>query len=109
MLPSPTSSSACVTVSPSVCRAASFSRKPNACVNHSIAAAASSYAMNGTIVCGTCALVRRLVPALELLAQVAQEAARERTVHEPVVVRERQVHDRPDRDHVFAEVVLHDP
>src|SRR5687768_5956211 len=43
------------------------------------------------------ALVVRLSPALELGAQVAQEAARERAVDEAVVVREGQVHDRADR------------
>src|SRR3990170_6781719 len=55
------------------------------------------------------ALVLRLSPALELSAQVAQEAAREGAVDEAVVVGEGQVHDRADRDHVLAELVLHDP
>ena len=50
-----------------------------------------------------------LVPGLEPLAQVAEEAAGERAVDQPVVVRQRQVHDRPDRDHVLAELVLDDP
>src|SRR2546423_5016413 len=61
----------------------------------------------------TCArtsdLVRGFVPRLQLLAQVAQEAAGEGAVHEAVVVRERQVHDRADRDHVLAAVVLDHP
>src|SRR5689334_23276544 len=103
------SSSACVTVSASMWRASRFSRKPNARVSHSIAAAASSYAMNGTMVCVMRALVRRLVPVLELVAQVAKEASGECAVDKPMVVRERQVHDRTDRDHVLAQVVLHDP
>src|SRR5881227_3963093 len=105
MLPSPTSSSACPIVPSSpVMRAASFSRKPYARVSQSIAAAASSYARNGTMVCAIADLVRRFFPALELLAQVAQEASGERAVDEPVVVRERQVHHRPDRDHVLTEL-----
>src|SRR5438477_5309856 len=54
-------------------------------------------------------LVGGLVPGLQLLAQVAQEAAGQGAVHETVVVRERQVHDRPDRDHVLAAVVLDHP
>ena len=54
-------------------------------------------------------LVVRLVPGLELLAQVAEEAAGEGAVDEPVVVRQREVHDRPDRDHVLAQLVLDDP
>jgi len=55
------------------------------------------------------ASVGRLVPRLELLAQVTQKAASEGAVDEPVVVRERQVHDRTDRDHVGAAVVLDHP
>src|ERR1700747_1785655 len=54
-------------------------------------------------------LVGRLVPGLEALSQVAQEAAGEGSVDEPVVVRERQVHDRADRDHILAPVVLDHP
>ena len=54
-------------------------------------------------------LVSRLVPGLELVAQVAEEASGKRAVDEAMVVRERQVHDRPDGDHVLAELVLHDP
>src|SRR5437763_12512755 len=50
--------------------------------------------------------VSRFVRGLELFAQVAQEAARQRTVDEPVFVRQRQVHDRPYRDHVLAPDVL---
>src|SRR5712692_5215923 len=57
----------------------------------------------------TAALVVGLAVRLELLAQVAQEAARERAVDEAMVVRQCQVHDRPDRDHVLAPLVLHDP
>src|SRR5439155_27270788 len=53
--------------------------------------------------------VSRLVPALELVPQVVQEAARERAVDEAMVVREGQVHDRADRDYVLAHVVLDDP
>ena len=51
----------------------------------------------------------RLLPALEPLAQVAEEAAAVGAVDEPVVVGEREVHQRPDRDHVLAELVLDDP
>src|SRR4030095_16414545 len=54
-------------------------------------------------------LVVALAPGLETLAQVAQEPARVRAVDETVVVRERDVHDRPDRDHVLAELVLDNP
>src|SRR4051812_1257115 len=54
-------------------------------------------------------LIVRLAPLFEPLAQVAQEAARERAVDQPVVVRERQVHDRPDRDRVGAVVVADHP
>src|SRR5581483_6599431 len=57
----------------------------------------------------TSALERRLVPRLELPAQVAQEATRVRAVDEAVVVRQRDVHDRADRDHVPAELVLYHP
>src|SRR5207248_4657358 len=53
--------------------------------------------------------VRRLVPGLEILAEVVEEAARERPVDEAVVVREGQVHDRADRDHVLAAIVLDHP
>src|SRR5437763_15508750 len=53
--------------------------------------------------------VRRLVPRFELLAYVAQEPTRERAIHEPVIVREREVHDRADRDHVLAALVLDNP
>src|SRR3954451_24136199 len=98
-----------MTPSAPVIRSPSFSRKPKARVSQSIALAASSYAMNGTIVWAISASVGGLVPALEALTQVAQETSGERTVDEPVVVREREVHDRPDRDHVLAELVLHDP
>src|SRR6476646_3180349 len=55
------------------------------------------------------ALERGLVPGLELLAQVAQEAARVGAVDEAVVVRQGDVHDRANRDHVVAELVLDDP
>src|SRR5438128_2120398 len=55
------------------------------------------------------ALVVVLTPALELLAQVAEEAARIRAVNEAVVVREGDVHDRADRYHVLAELVLDHP
>src|SRR6478672_8254933 len=65
--------------------------------------------MNGTIRWLTVRLVAVFAPGLELLAEVAQEAARERAVDETVVVREGQVHDRADRDHVLAELVLNDP
>src|SRR5206468_12543574 len=49
------------------------------------------------------------LPVLEPLAQLLQEPARVGAVDEAVVVRERDVHQRPDRDHVLAERVLHDP
>src|SRR5439155_24617866 len=49
------------------------------------------------------------LPALEPLAQVTEEAPRKGSVDEAVVVRERDVHQRPDRDHVLAELVLDDP
>src|SRR5574337_154218 len=58
---------------------------------------------------GSIALVRGFVPALEPGAEVVQEEARVRAVDEAVVVRERQVHDRADRDHVVPELVLNDP
>src|SRR3569833_2997901 len=54
-------------------------------------------------------LVVRLAPALEALLQVAQEAARVRAVDEAVVVRQREVHHRADRDRVVAVLVAHDP
>src|SRR5438045_1355037 len=50
-----------------------------------------------------------LAPGLEALAEIAQEAPGQRAVDQTVVVRERQVHDRPDRDRVVAELVLDDP
>src|SRR5690242_12199047 len=65
--------------------------------------------MNGTMRWPTVRLVAVFAPGLQLLAQVAQEATRERAVDEPVVVREGQVHDRANRDHVLAELVLDDP
>src|SRR3954451_4851728 len=65
--------------------------------------------MNGTIRWPMSSLVAVFAPGLELLAQVAQESAGERAVHEAMVVRERQVHDRADREHVFPELVLDDP
>src|SRR6059058_3928492 len=43
------------------------------------------------------------LPGFEPLAQLLEEAAGIGAVHEPVVVRERDVHQRPDRDHVLAE------
>src|SRR3954447_4809846 len=64
--------------------------------------------MNGTIRCDV-TLSPVALPALEPLAQVAQEAARVRAVDETVVVRERDVHERTDRDDVLAERVLHNP
>src|SRR5512141_2925814 len=54
-------------------------------------------------------LVGAFFPGLELVAEIPEEAARQRPVDEAVVVRQRQVHDRPDRDHVLAELVLDDP
>src|SRR5690242_15294456 len=54
-------------------------------------------------------LVAVFAPALQLLAQVAQEATSEGAVDQAVVVRERDVHDRADRDHVLPELVLDDP
>src|SRR5512132_2807103 len=58
----------------------------------------------------TCArLILRLAPALELLAQVAEEASGERPVDQAVVVRQGEVHHRSDRNHVLAELVLDDP
>src|SRR5437763_176188 len=65
--------------------------------------------MNGTTVCVTAFSVRRLVPGLELLAEVAEEPPGKRSVDESVVVRERQVHDRADTDYVLAELVLDHP
>src|SRR6478609_4842810 len=65
--------------------------------------------MNGTMRWLTERLVLVLAPGLQLLAEVAQEATRECAVDEAVVVREGQIHDRPDRDHVLAELVLDDP
>src|SRR5215211_8705001 len=99
--------SACVTVpSGSVWRSVASSRKPNARQSHPIAVSASSYASIGTI---RCRVVDRsvvlLAPALEALAEIAQEAPGERAVDQAVVVRERQVHDRPDRDRVHAVLV----
>src|SRR5205085_9823774 len=61
----------------------------------------------------TCARITRLVggfvPSLQLLAQVVEEATGEGAVDETVVVRQRQVHDRPDRYHVLAAIVLDHP
>src|SRR5215213_5735324 len=54
-------------------------------------------------------LVVTFAPVLELLAERGEEAAGEGTVDETVVVRERDVHDRPNPDHVLAELVRHDP
>ena len=51
------------------------------------------------------ALVVRLVPRLELLAQVAEELTRVGAVDEAVIVGECQVHQRTDRDRVVAGVV----
>src|SRR5207248_6863515 len=48
-------------------------------------------------------------PALEALAKLLEEAAGVRAVDEAVVVRKRDVHQRPDRDDVLAHRVLHDP
>ena len=56
-----------------------------------------------------CASYRARSHVLEPLAQVAEEAAGVGAVDEPVVVRQRDVHHRPDRDHVLAELVLDDP
>src|SRR5438093_1185968 len=53
--------------------------------------------------------VSRFVPGLKLLAEVVEEAAREGAVDETMVVREGQVHDRADRDHVLAAIVLDHP
>ena len=52
---------------------------------------------------GRSALAAVALPALEALAQVAEEAARVRAVDEAVVVGQRDVHHRADRDHVLAE------
>src|SRR5437016_14580673 len=49
------------------------------------------------------------LPGFEPLAQLLEEAAGIRAVDEPVVVGQRDVHQRPDCDHVLAERVLHDP
>src|ERR671922_627313 len=54
-------------------------------------------------------LVVRLAPALQLLPEGLEEATGQRAVHEPMVVREGEVHDRADRDHVLPELVGHDP
>src|SRR4029077_7114665 len=54
-------------------------------------------------------LVGGFVPGLQLLAQVAQEAAGQGAVDETVVVRQRQVHDRANRDYVLAAGVLDHP
>src|SRR5262245_61238408 len=54
-------------------------------------------------------LVSRLVPAFEAGSEIAQIHARVRAVDEAVVVRQRQVHQRPDRDDVVPELVLYDP
>src|SRR5438876_9888565 len=50
-----------------------------------------------------------VLPRFEPLAELFQEATGVGAVDEPVVVRERDVHQRPDRDHILAERVLHDP
>src|SRR4051794_37688882 len=49
------------------------------------------------------------LPALEPLTEVLEEPACVSPVDQAVVVRERDVHQRPDRDHVVAEVVLDHP
>src|SRR5882724_12536354 len=49
------------------------------------------------------------LPRLEPRAQVAEEASRVRAVDEAMVVRQRDVHQRADRDHVLAELVLDHP
>src|SRR6266496_1379990 len=49
------------------------------------------------------------LPRLEPLAQLLEETAGVRAVDEAMVVCERDVHQRPDRDHVVAELVLDHP
>src|SRR3954467_4673546 len=49
------------------------------------------------------------VPTLEALAQLLEEAPGVGAVDQPVVVRERDVHDRLDRDRVVAALVLDHP
>src|SRR3954452_21592703 len=49
------------------------------------------------------------VPALEALAQLLEEAPGVGAVDQPVVVRQRDVHDRLDRDRVVAALVLDHP
>src|SRR5579864_3078925 len=63
---------------------------------------------------GTCPSSSRYAPlltfpVLEAFAEVAQEAARVGAVDEAMVVGERDVHDRLDRDRVVAVLVGHDP
>ena len=53
--------------------------------------------------------VRGLVPALEALADVSEEASGEGAVDEAMVVGEGDVHDRANRDHVLPHLVLDDP
>src|SRR3954454_21748721 len=49
------------------------------------------------------------LPPFEALAQLLEEAARVGAVDQPVVVRQRDVHDRLDRDSVVAALVLDHP
>src|SRR2546423_15674297 len=51
-------------------------------------------------------LVSALVEGFEVLTQLFHELRRVRAVDQPVVVREAEVHHRPDRDHVLAALVL---
>src|SRR5690349_12989540 len=55
------------------------------------------------------ALAAVALPGFEALAQVAEEASRVRAVDEAVVVRQRDVHQRPDRDDVLAQLVRDHP
>src|SRR5258705_501354 len=50
-----------------------------------------------------------LLPALESLLQRLEEPSRVRAVDQAMVVREREVHDRPDPDRLGPVRVLHDP
>src|SRR3954466_11013638 len=49
------------------------------------------------------------LPPFEPLAQLLEEPARVGAVDQPVVVRQRDVHDRLDRDRVVAALVLDHP
>src|ERR1041385_7204769 len=53
-------------------------------------------------------LVSALVEGLEVLAQLLHELRGVGAVDQPVVVREAEIHHRPDRDHVLAALVLDD-